>query len=229
MPTIDFGKMNKVLLSASILAVACVTALSAFAQEIKGDALAGGKKNALCVGCHGIVGYHIGFPEVHRVPKISGQGAKYISAALNAYRKGERKHPSMKTVAASLSDQDVADLAAFYETSGSATAVVAPDEAAAGTGRAMELVARGACTSCHGPNFSKPIDPSYPKIAGQHSDFLYVALKSYKVTDKPQIGRSHPIMGAVAKQFSNADMKELANYIGSLPGELQTVQPSRFR
>jgi cytochrome c553 len=221
--------MNKVLLSVSILAVACVTAFSAFAQEIKGDALAGSKKNALCVGCHGIVGYHIGFPEVHRVPKISGQGAKYISAALNAYRKGERKHPSMKTVAASLSDQDVADLAAFYETSGSATAVLAPDEAAAGTGRAMDLVARGACTSCHGPNFSKPIDPSYPKIAGQHSDYLYVALKSYKVTDKPQIGRSHPIMGAVAKQFSNADMKELANYIGSLPGELQTVQPSRFR
>jgi cytochrome c553 len=221
--------MNKVLLSASILFVASVTALSAYAQEIKGDALAGSKKNALCVGCHGIVGYHIGFPEVHRVPKISGQGAKYISAALGAYKKGERKHPSMKTVAASLTEQDIADLAAYYETSGSTTASVAPAEAAAGTVKAMELVAKGGCTACHGVNFSKPIDPTYPKIAGQHSDYLYVALKSYRITDKPQIGRSHPIMGGIAKQFSNADMKELANYIGSLPGELQTVQPSRFR
>jgi len=221
--------MNKVLLSASILVVASVTALSAYAQEIKGDALAGSKKNALCVGCHGIVGYHIGFPEVHRVPKISGQGAKYISAALSAYKKGERKHPSMKTVAASLTEQDIADLAAYYETSGSATASVAPAEAAAGTVKAMELVAKGGCTACHGVNFSKPVDPSFPKIAGQHGDYLYVALKSYRITDKPQIGRSHPIMGGIAKQFSNADMKELANYIGSLPGELQTVQPSRFR
>jgi len=221
--------MNKVLLSASILVVASVTALSAYAQEIKGDALAGSKKNALCVGCHGIVGYHIGFPEVHRVPKISGQGAKYISAALSAYKKGERKHPSMKTVAASLTEQDIADLAAYYETSGSATVSVAPAEAAAGTVKAMELVAKGGCTACHGVNFSKPVDPSFPKIAGQHGDYLYVALKSYRVTDKPQIGRSHPIMGGIAKQFSNADMKELANYIGSLPGELQTVQPSRFR
>ena len=221
--------MNKVLLSASILVVASVTALSAYAQEIKGDALAGSKKNALCVGCHGIVGYHIGFPEVHRVPKISGQGAKYISAALSAYKKGERKHPSMKTVAASLTEQDIADLAAYYETSGSATVSVAPAEAAAGTVKAMELIAKGGCTACHGVNFSKPVDPSFPKIAGQHGDYLYVALKSYRVTDKPQIGRSHPIMGGIAKQFSNADMKELANYIGSLPGELQTVQPSRFR
>lgn len=221
--------MNKLRLSVSLLLVASVTAFSAYAQEPKGDALAGSKKNALCVGCHGIVGYHIGFPEVHRVPKISGQGARYISAALNAYKKGERMHPSMKTTAAALSDQDIADLAAFYEANGSSTAPAVPDEAASGSPKAMALVAKGACNSCHGANFSKPIDPAYPKIAGQHADYLYVALKSYNETKKPQIGRQHPIMGGVAKQFSNAEMKELANYIGSLPGELQTVQPNRFR
>lgn len=71
-----------------------------------------GSKNAWCVGCHGIQGYHIGFPEVHKVPKISGRGAGYIRAALNAYKTGERKHPSMRTLAASLNDQDIADLAA---------------------------------------------------------------------------------------------------------------------
>jgi cytochrome c553 len=221
--------MNKLLLSVLTLGVACVTTFSALAQELKGDALAGEKKNAMCSGCHGIVGYHTGFPEVHKVPKISGQGAKYISAALHAYKKGERQHPSMRTLASSLSEQDIADLAAFYETSGLATASAAPGKAADGTAKAMELVSKGSCTSCHGDSFSKPIDPSYPKIAGQHSDYLYVALKAYKTTDKPLIGRGHPIMGGVAKQFTNAELKELANYIGSLPGELQTVQPNRFR
>lgn len=74
--------------------------LSTNAQDIKGDATAGAQKNALCIGCRGIQGYHIGFPEVHKVPKISGQGAGYIRAFLSAYKTGERKHPSMRTLAA---------------------------------------------------------------------------------------------------------------------------------
>jgi cytochrome c553 len=60
-------------------------------------------------------GYQASFPEVHKVPMISGQGAKYIVAALTAYKKGERKHPTMRGIAASLSEQDMADLGAFYE------------------------------------------------------------------------------------------------------------------
>jgi len=83
--------------------------------------------------------------------------------------------------------------------------------------------------SCHGANFSKPIDPSYPKIAGQHADYLFVALKAYKSPDTSQaVGRSNPIMGGMAKQFSNPELKALANYIGSLDGELKTVPESRF-
>lgn len=220
--------MNHLLTKVFAFAVASATVFSSYAQEVKGDALAGGKKNAICIGCHGIVGYHTGFPEVHRVPKISGQGAKYIASALHAYKKGERKHPSMRGVAESLSEQDIADLAAYYESSAT-RAGPAPGKAADGTAKAMALVTKGGCVSCHGDSFSKPIDPTYPKIAGQHGDYLFVALKAYKTTGKAQIGRGNPIMGAVAKQFSNADLKELANYVSSLPGELQTVQPSRFR
>jgi cytochrome c553 len=82
--------------------------------------------------------------------------------------------------------------------------------------------------SCHGSNFSKPIDPSYPKIAGQHADYLFVALKEYKAENNPNVGRNNPIMGAMAKQFSNAELKLLANYVGSLDGELKTVPESRF-
>jgi cytochrome c553 len=221
--------MNKLLLSLSAVLVASVTAFSAHAQDIKGDATAGAKKNAMCIGCHGIIGYQASFPEVHKVPKISGQGEKYITSALNAYKKGERKHASMRGIAASLTDQDIADLSAFYAASGVVAGAEAPGKAADGSAKAMELIAKGACASCHGDSFSKPIDPTYPKIAGQHSDYLFVALKSYKVEGNAQVGRGNAIMGGIAKQFSNAELKELANYVGKLPSELKTVPESRFR
>lgn len=221
--------MNKLLLSLSAVLVASVTVLSAQAQEVKGDAKAGEKKNAMCIGCHGIVSYQASFPEVYKVPKISGQSEKYISAALNAYKKGERKHPSMRGIAVSLTDQDIADLSAFYAASGVVEGAAAPAKAADGSTKAMELVTKGACASCHGDSFSKAIDPSYPKIAGQHSDYLFVALKAYKTEGNAQVGRGNAIMGGIAKQFSNAELKELANYIGKLPGELKTVPESRFR
>lgn len=221
--------MKKFLSCASALFVACATMFSAQAQEVKGDAKAGEKKIAMCIGCHGIKGYQASFPEIHKVPMISGQGAKYIVSALSAYKKGERKHPSMRGIADNLSDQDMADVAAYYEGHGKVEGAAAPGKAAEGSAKVAELVKKGACVSCHGDSFSKPVDPSYPKIAGQHADYLYVALKAYKTENNPQVGRSNGVMGGVAKQFSNAELKELASYIGSLPGELKTVPQSKFR
>ena len=93
--------MNKTLTTIFALAVACVTAVS-HAQEAKGDVEAGKQKIAMCIGCHGIPGYQASFPEVHKVPKISGQSEAYLAAALMGYRKGDRKHPSMKAIATSL-------------------------------------------------------------------------------------------------------------------------------
>jgi cytochrome c553 len=198
------------------------------AQEIKGDAARGAKLNATCIGCHGIPGYQSSFPEVYRVPMISGQNDKYIIAALNAYKKGERKHPSMRGVAGSLSEQDMADLAAYYASHGTApiktvAAVPAPPPDVAA------LLAKGACASCHGPNYDKPIDGSYPKIAGQFPDYLFAALKSYKLDGSAQVGRGNAIMGAQVKQFSNAELKAMAQYLGSLPTDLRTVAQSKFR
>src|SRR5690349_7006655 len=71
---------------------------------------------AMCIGCHNIPGYQASFPEVHKVPMIAGQNAKYLQAALAAYKSGDRKHPTMKAIAASLSDQDMGDLAQYYAT-----------------------------------------------------------------------------------------------------------------
>jgi len=219
--------MNKLLTSIITLAVSSVTAFSAQAQEVKGDAKAAEQKIAMCIGCHGIKGYQASFPEVYKVPMISGQNAKYIVNALNAYKKGERKHPTMRGIAESLSEQDMADVAAYYEQHGKTDAAV-PAPAAADA-KVAALLQKGACVSCHGDNFSKPVDPGYPKIAGQHKDYLFVALKSYKTENQATWGRSNGVMGGIAKQFSNAELKALANYVGSQQGELHTIPQSKFR
>ena len=200
--------------------------VAAQAQDIKGDAARGAKINASCIGCHGIPGYQSSFPEVHRVPMISGQNDKYIIGALNAYKRGERKHGTMRAIASSLSEQDMADLAAYYAADGgpaeSAGTATPPPEVAA-------LLTKGACASCHGADFNKPIDGSYPKIAGQYPDYLFSALKSYKIEGSNQVGRGNAIMAAQVKQFSNKELKMLANYLGSLPSDMRTVAQSRFR
>ncbi len=221
--------MNKFLLSISLFLFSSVTGSSIFAQELKGDIKAGQTKISMCIGCHGIVGYQASFPEIYKVPKIAGQGAAYIVSALTAYKKGERKHPTMRGQADNLSDQDMADIAAFYQVSGKIEGAKALGPAKPGSAIAQALVAKGACASCHGVSLSAPLLPAYPKIAGQHADYLYASLKSYKTEGNPLIGRSNAIMGGVVKQFSNAELKELANYLASLPGELQTVPDKHFR
>ncbi|HYC44264.1 MAG TPA: c-type cytochrome [Burkholderiales bacterium] len=101
----------------NVLAAACAFAFAsaAFAAEQPaGNADRGRDKSSMCVGCHNIPGYKTAFPSVYSVPKLDGQHAAYVVSALRAYKSGERKHPSMRAIAASLSDQDMADLAAFY-------------------------------------------------------------------------------------------------------------------
>ena len=192
------------------------------------DAKAGEKKAAMCIGCHGIPDYKASFPEVYRVPLIAGQSAQYIASALAQYKKGDRKHPTMRAIATSLSEQDMADLAAFYSTEAKSEPAPATP---AGTPPAevAELLKKGNCTSCHGANFSAPIDPTYPKLAGQHADYLYVALKAYQTDKNPQVGRNNAIMMGMARPYTHAEAKQLAAYIASLPGELKTVQQSRWR
>ncbi len=102
--------MKKLLAFLALVGIAQVSV----AADVKGDAKAAENKVAMCVGCHGIPGYKASFPEVYRVPMIGGQSEKYIVSSLNAYKKGERNHPTMRGIAAGLSDQDIADLAAYY-------------------------------------------------------------------------------------------------------------------
>ena len=218
--------MKKICIAtlAAFLAAGSMTLSTAARAQ---DAKAGERKVAMCAGCHNLPGYQASFPEIYKVPKIAGQNAKYIVAALNAYKKGERKHPSMRAIATTLSDQDMADVAAYYEQLEKGSAAPAtPAEAPADIAK---LLAKANCESCHGKNFSAPIDPSYPKLAGQHADYLYVALKAYQTDGNPQIGRSNAIMMGMARPFTHAEIKSLAKYLSSLPGELKTVQLPEFR
>lgn len=104
----------------SILPHLALTATLAFAgsvaqaDEVKGNAAAGNAKVWLCIGCHSIPDYRADYPLVYKVPMIGGQNAAYIASALAAYKKGERKHPTMRSIAASLSDQDMADIGEYY-------------------------------------------------------------------------------------------------------------------
>ncbi|MEN9384483.1 MAG: hypothetical protein RL323_1626 [Pseudomonadota bacterium] len=212
----------------TVVAVATLTVAASVAHaQQAGDVQAGQAKAAMCIGCHGIPGYQNSFPEIHKVPMISGQSEKYIVSALTAYSKGDRKHPSMRGIAGSLSEKDMADLAAFY--AGHNPDAAAPEAPKAAPAAVAALLEKGACISCHGANFSKPVDPSYPKIAGQHPDYLYVALKAYTVTGNKIVGRSNPIMGGIAKQFSLTELKQIANYVASVQGELATKPQPRFR
>ncbi len=217
--------MNLMLKTVFALAVASVTAVPVLAQEVKVPE----SKVAMCNGCHNIPGYQASFPEVYKVPKIAGQSEKYIAAALTAYQKGERKHPTMRGIAESLSEKDIGEIAAYYAQRGGDAPAPADKPVRQANAQVSELLTKGACVSCHGDNFSKPIDPSYPKIAGQHADYLFVALKAYKTEKNANVGRSNGVMAGVAKQFSNAELKQLATYVASLDGEVKTVPRSRFR
>ena len=221
--------MNKIQIVRCVLLVACAALQPLFAQEVKGNPAAGEKKVAQCIGCHGIKGYRASFPEIYRVPMIFGQTEKYLVSALGGYKRGERRHPTMRGVVDNLSDQDIADLAAYYASTKTPSHAPSASGNAVDSQAAMALVQKGGCVACHGESFNKPVDPAYPKVAGQYADYLAVALKSYKMEGGTVVGRSNPIMGGMVKQFSNDELRLIARYVASLPGDLETIPQSKFR
>ena len=116
--------MTRFTLLIALAAAALAPALAAAQTPAPaGDAMRGAQKVQMCQGCHGILGWRTAYPEVYRVPKIAGQHPAYIVAALKEYKGGQRSHPSMDAIAASLSDQDMADVAAYYSQTPLQTAV----------------------------------------------------------------------------------------------------------
>ena len=101
-------------ITTAVAALAWALVLPAHAA---GDPVKGHEKTSMCAGCHGIPGWRTAYPSTYKVPKLGGQHEEYIVAALKQYKSGERNHPSMKAIAASLTEEDMQNLAAYYASS----------------------------------------------------------------------------------------------------------------
>jgi cytochrome c553 len=193
---------------ATILLVA--TALLAQPAVADGDATAGKELAYTCLGCHGIDGYRNAYPS-YRVPKLGGQKAAYIVIALEGYRDNTRQHPTMTGQASSLSDKQIADVAAYLASIGGETV-------AAGGSKEAGFANAQACTACHGNN-GVSVNAMWPTLAGQHEDYLLRALNSYR-----DGSRKDPVMGAQAALIADEDVAMLAKYFAGLDG-LETTRP----
>jgi cytochrome c553 len=194
-----------------VKAVALLLAAVLFTQPAlaEGDAEAGKELGYTCLGCHGIEGYRNAYPS-YRVPKLGGQKAGYIETALMGYRAGTRKHPTMAAQATSLTDQEIADVAAYLATLGA-------DTVAAGGTDGASFDKAVACAACHGQN-GISVNAAWPTLAGQHEDYLLNALKQYR-----DGSRGEPVMSAQAALIAEEDVARLALYFSRLDG-LETTK-----
>lgn len=191
--------MNKVIVGL----VAGILSVGTFSAQADGNTEAGKKKFYTCEGCHSAPGYTNTYPTYH-VPRIGGQHADYVISALKAYQDGERKHGSMQGNAASLSEQDLEDIAAYVSKfrGMNATLPVTGNPQAGKTKAA-------ACASCHSEDGNTE-NAMFPRLAGQYESYIIRALKDYKSG-----ARSNPIMMGFAFTLSDEDMKDVAAYYAS--------------
>ena len=182
-------------------------ASSAFAQT-PGNPEHGKDLANTCLGCHGVPGYKNAYPN-YSVPKLEGQHPEYIVLALQSYRSGDRSHLTMHSQASSLSDQDMADIAAYF--SGK---VVSKESNPPEGGPVPQAAA--VCVACHGDN-GVGITGQYPTLAGQHADYIEQALLEYR-----KGGRKNPIMGTFANQIKEGDIRVIARYYAQQKPSLQT-------
>ena len=174
-----------------------------------GDSEAGRHKAATCLGCHGIPTYANVYPSYH-VPKLAGQHAAYIVAALKGYQSGERDHPTMRAQTHRLSEGDMADIAAFFSSLPADTAAERqPARAALPEEQQQKLQV---CVSCHGEDGNSPL-PENPRIAGQYRDYLHRALLDYK-----EGRRKNAVMLGMIGLLDEHDMKVFAAWFSSHKG-----------
>ena len=198
------------------LALLAGTALSlswSLGAHAAGNPADGEKKFYTCYGCHGIDNYRNAYPD-YSVPKLRHQHASYIIAALHEYQTGERPHATMHAQAASLSDQDIEDIAAYLQ--GPEPAKPSPPA----SGKAPKQVA--ACVACHGETglgVESPLTPKPAVIAGQHLDYLEQALTAYR-----NGRRKNVVMDGMAKLLtSDEDVKIAAEYFAEQTSPLATA------
>jgi cytochrome c553 len=180
---------------------------------LEGDAARGSVLAATCAGCHGVPESHNAYPSYH-VPKLGGQNADYIEVALQGYRRGTRSHPTMQAQAASLSDQDIADVAAYF----AAREGEAEPGRSSASAQAIDL-GRGkatACVPCHG-EVGVSAAQQWPNLAGQHESYLLQSLQQYQNGQRADV-----LMAPIVAGLDAAAVGELAAYFASQPHLHQT-------
>lgn len=194
-------------IAATKVAIVLMGLWVAQSASAEGDAANGATLGYSCLGCHGIEGYRNAYPS-YRVPKLGGQKASYLVVALNGYRDGTRAHPTMQAQAASLSDQQIEDVAAYLASIDAETVTSSSD--------APGIESATTCVACHGQN-GIGLSPIWPTIAGQHEDYMVHALNQYR-----DGVRTDPVMSSMAAALTDEDVLALARYYSRLSG-LQTT------
>jgi cytochrome c553 len=185
---------------AGVLVVAGAVGWQGIAQadQAKGDAARGAKVAYTCLGCHGIAEYRNSYPNYH-VPKIGGQNAEYIVAALGEYHAGARKHPTMRAQASSMTDQSMLDIAAYLA---SDTPLRSKTQPVANVPKTVQNV----CAACHGLDGIAAL-PAYPNLAGQQADYIEQALRAYKSG-----ARQNAVMNGMSATIADEEIPLLARY-----------------
>ena len=197
-----------------LIALSLPVFVSADEEAIK----SGEKKAMLCTACHGVENSNN--PEW---PNLSQQSKKYLVEQLHAFRDGIRNNALMSSQAMGLSDEDINDLASYYNNVKSKRGVLPADDSNIELG---QKIYRGgiadravpACISCHGPNGLGIDRTGYPKISGQHSIYTLSRLKDYKegYDDRDSVSKNYSIMSSISFKLSNLEMKALSEYLQGL-------------
>jgi cytochrome c553 len=202
------SRMRSSAISAALL-LGALASFSLHAQDAaaKADPVRGKAISYTCLGCHGVAGYKNAYPN-YSVPELQGQHPEYIVSALKEYRSGERSHFTMHAQAEELSDQDMADIAAYFAGTPLASAHRDPAQ--------VPQVA-GLCVSCHGAD-GVGISPLYPTLAGQHADYIVRALDEYQ-----KGARKNLIMATFVAKLTAEQIEALADYFSKQQPALQTL------
>lgn len=183
---------------------------------LEGDAARGVVLAETCNGCHGVPGSHNAYPSYH-VPKLGGQNADYIEVALQGYRRGTRGHETMQAQASTLSDQDIADVSAYF------ASLTGEAEVGRMSGTALQ-VEEGrrkatACVQCHGQE-GIAAAAQWPNLAGQHESYLLEAMTQYK-----NGSRADMLMGPLVAPLDETTIEELAAFFAAQPHLHNTARP----
>ena len=175
---------------------------------LEGNVAQGAALAATCFGCHGVPGYRNAYPSFH-VPKLGGQNGDYLEIALQGYRRGTRGHATMRAQAATLSDQDIADLAAYFVTLEGEAEIGKSDgdtfQIEEGRRKAV------ACLQCHG-EAGVTETMQWPNLAGQHGSYLKQALHEYKTGERADL-----LMGPLVAPLDDETIAQLAAFFSAQP------------